>query len=1243
MGSQKVGDKLSLPIHQHREGILNLIKNNQVTIVQAETGSGKSTQIPQFLLQDYPKSKIVVSQPRRMAAIAVATRVASELTSDLGSLVGFHIKGECKVSNSTQITYMTSGVLIQIISHIPLSTPLPWDFVIMDEVHERSIEMDFLLVVFKYYLSKGKHFKLILMSATMQNILAGYYSPTSLRLLSQKQFLLEKNDLHEQIIDWTVHESEWMPSVMKNNFYKPTVTTISSTVNFTEVKDPLSIFTTDSRKYKIHINYIKDILGHINSKTVLEYLTKAGKESLEISLYDVEFIFKNIQKSDPEEIDQIIFTVAVRLILYYFLAEPDKNNETFLVFLPGIQEISLMFEMLQDYFCDCFESLDIIMLHSSIPEKEHIKVLRPPKEGCRRVILSTNIAESSITLPDVSFVIDFCCSREVYFNPKTMNESLILVWAAKATAQQRAGRSGRVSEGKVCRMITLEFFEGLLEYPRPEMQRSCLDKIILKLKLMEISDPKSILAETVEPPSLEQINSSEDFLKEMGAINLTGKISRLGRMYADMPYDIRVTRLCVFSILFHCVKDAMKIASIISLEKNILTNFSTLRPSESVKHPYTYMQRLIYSKSSDSDLIMYKNIFDVWYKKFGKEVKKTMFKHGHRHLRNVRPSQAERKFCAKNYFEVNSLREALSNYIDIKQRFLDLKLDPWYFKETPQEPSLKLCIAAAFCDRMLVSCYEIYDERMRNREIDMLPNSKSMYISKFSNTISDEDIKGLLSTNKEQPESITVARSCAIIKYPENTNEKTLKMSLWLGNYTRKYLNLAWIVMKQLDNGRRLPMKPNPAFISRVPAEFRKEGSIFNINDRRTGKNIEINFLKRLEYPYKLQHKDILTGEIVKIEEDSVNYSIFTTNLALANSLSLVCTEYSERNKYLLGKNSTVLPPWTFLPYAIILIFTPTAAYLPDHCNKRYLGFTVNSSLRIEFAYLYTHEDALWINDMRNKVSGFVSNIDYFENSGFSMEIVQDIVEFSRKERIPIKSQYPNWEKVINWSCPKFASETSTWESDGFLPPLKLLNLSEDLSYLHFNISTIKSLKTSYITELHTQVETISITECFLVCNFCQQIICPLTKIKQLPGNPIRFSIRAPYGSLVETDNTEPTGFSQFLERNYIVQKWENCNQEHLLGWSDDEGSYISGNSPVQFLLPMMRYEPFNEKMWENNFEQLKRLEMSYLKEFAELKIEKECRICDERFENYDEFSKHVKINDSHGKKEAMFMENYVS
>ena len=1237
---QNPSPKLSstLPILEHKQSILSLITSSAVSIIQAETGSGKSTQIPQYILERYPSSKIVVSQPRRMAAIAVARRVASELNTDIGSAVGYHIKGEAMISRNTQITYMTAGVLIQIISHIKISEPLPWEYVIMDEVHERSIEMDFLLVLFKYFLAKGKKFKLVLMSATLQKILAGYFSDSSILSLKNKNFALCGEEIEEEI-DWTIEEDEWKSSdPRKNEFYKSSTTKIK---NFIDVPDALRIFSSDSRQYKILINYLQESLRLANSESVIADLTSRNKDSSIISPQFLENAFQI--SSDPDEIDQVLYLVAARIILYHKLNT--RSSGTFLVFLPGIQEISQMYEVFQEVFSDNFEELDVLMLHSSIPEKEHTKVLRPPREGTRRVILSTNIAESSITLPDVTFVIDFCFSREMCFNSATMTENLVLVWAAQATMQQRAGRAGRVSEGIVYRLLPLDFFKILHEYPTPEMQRSCLDKVILKLKLMDFSDPKLILAETIEPPGYQEICKTEQYLKSMGAIDGRGKISRLGIIFTDMPYDIRISRLCIFSILFNCVEEAFICAAIIALEKSLIANFSSIRGNDCVKHPLTFRKRLIFAKDSDSDLIMHMNAYRLWFARFGKDIEEQMFRNGHRHIRNLRASDNERRFCEENFLEINSLRETLSNYLDIKHRFLEMKLDPLFLCPNPDLLTLKLCIAAAFCDRYLISSLEISDEKQRNKYKDLLKNSNTSFLlTKIQPNVLDSDISQLLEVNKEPPESISIRNSFAVVSYPENSHIKTLKFAMWLSSYTRRYQNLAWVVVKEWRNDSAISIKPLGHYLSKVPIECRREGTSFTTNTGgKFSKSIEINYIKRLEHPYKLQFKDIITKEHFRIEEDSINSITLCASPELSSCYTLVCTEYSERNKSYMGKNTTLLPLNESLPFILLLIFTPSAVYVADESKKRYAGFKINSSLLIEFPFLFTPSDAICINDFRNLISSFTNTNDYFEESGFSVGIAESIMNLANIQRLPRRHNYPDWSKVVPWEVKPFQGEPEIGYNEGYLPPLKLLQISDSNSYSSEEILMIQTLKNDYVSGLQRLAEILECKEAQLICKICKLSLCPINRIKIVSANPPQFDIKPMYGSLIPVDNVDTDEMVEFVVKNYIVGQWEACNNGHTIGWNDDDGTYISHLAPVGFLLPTLVYLDFIPMLWENNFSELKLKAEECTKNLERMKIDRTCKICTEEFITDDDFVTHVRFNAKHLARQKEFLEIYIN
>jgi HrpA-like RNA helicase len=1226
----------NLPIFKDKEKIIQMINRNMVSIIQAETGSGKSTQIPQFILASDPSAKIAITQPRRMPAIAVAARVSNEMNVKLGSKVGYHIKGESCESKSTQITFMTSGILIQIVSHIGINDDLPWDYVIMDEVHERSIEIDFLLVIFKYFLAKGKIFKLVLMSATMQPILANYFSISNISALREKHFSL-KDEEDDFFIDWNGDPDQWKPSESKFNRRKDN----EKFGDMLRGEDTLEVFSADSRRFPIKIFYFEKAVELANHSDVVEYLKTYDKETTIFNLHEIEMIFRNQQLDAIEEIDPLIFSLASRLILFYVIKNPGKENDTFLVFLPGIQEINKMNECLQNMLVDDFEKLDVIMLHSSIPEKEHKKVLKAPKANCKRVILSTNIAESSITLPDVSYVIDFCCCREVFFNQRTMTESLDLVWAAKSTMKQRAGRSGRVSEGTVFRLLPSFFYEKLSDYQTPEMQRTCLDKIILRLKLMNFKDPKKILLETIQPPSNDQISASESFLTEMGAIDLHGKISRLGRIYIDMPFDIRVTRLCVFGILFHCLNKATLCAAVVASEKQPISNLSNLKATESMKHPEAYKKRLQFSGKTDSDLMMSVNAFNFWYQKFGIHVEKEMFRHGHRHLRAARASLDEKKFCNEFFLEAGSLREILSNFLEMKEKLLDFGVDPVYFLEESNEKVLKFCIAAAFCDRILVSHYEISEERVRNREIEMLgKDTNKVYLNLHQSSVNSEDILQVLDVCIEKPLKVHHQNSLMVIEYKPSVHEKTLKMVLWLGNYSKRFMNSAWVVLKEEKGGRDFYVKPNPLITSKVPVQSRREGSCYTVSEK--GRRFEVNYLKRLEYPYKLAYRDLISGMTVKIEEDSVNYITFTDNVNLSHSFCIVCSDYSERAKNFVGKNTTLMPINEFLPYLLVLIFTPQVFYVASKDQDRYSGFSVPPHSPVEFNFLLTQEDALKINEIRDRISNFAQNNDYFLDSGLNPEISSEIIQLSEIERVRVCPNYPDWRKIIKFSQkPNNNFENST-NYGGFLPPIPLLPFVNDISWVALEVKKVRELKIDYLENLRKNARIYDVKQAYLVCGECLQIITEISKVKINSKEPLSFSIRFCYGALVESSQPDNSQLANEICTFFLYHQLEYCNSGHLVGWTDNDGTYLIGSAKLKVLLPMLRYEELNEDLWKDNFHKAKNLEQLYLDELSRYRVERSCRLCNEIFNRDEDFSNHVQVSKSHQSKEEDFLKDYV-
>ncbi|KYN35997.1 putative ATP-dependent RNA helicase spindle-E [Trachymyrmex septentrionalis] len=401
-----------LSILSMRDKIISIIETNSVIIIQGPTGCGKTTQIPQFILDANIKKRlncnIIVTQPRRIAAISIAKRVSQEGNWRLGSLVGYQVGMQKEVSHETRLTYCTTEILLQHLIHN--KHMLDYTHVILDEIHERDQNLDFLLLVVKRLLQTNSgQVKVILMSATINVIkFAKYFS-----------------------------------SIVENELIPAPILKIPGKKNF------------EIRTY--YLDEIKN-LGSIPEVSVME--PKVTQKML-------NFCSLIINALDEIDIND---------------NEKDLNSSqrhAVLIFLPGIYEI----EELYNYLSSTYHQnklWDLTILHSLVSDDhEQHRVFQKPLEGYRRIILSTNIAESSITVPDVKYVIDFCLTKLLTFDPATHYQSLQLCWASKTNCIQRAGRTGRVMDGRVYRLVPKAFYDAI-------MMRQC--NVPIKIKLLNIKE-----------------------------------------------------------------------------------------------------------------------------------------------------------------------------------------------------------------------------------------------------------------------------------------------------------------------------------------------------------------------------------------------------------------------------------------------------------------------------------------------------------------------------------------------------------------------------------------------------------------------------------------------------------------------------------------------------------------------------------------------------------------------------------
>lgn len=530
--------RMNLPVSQKRDELLNLINNHQKTLITAGTGCGKSTQVPQFMLEDLIEKedfdrRIIVTQPRRIAAIGLAERVADERCSKLGEEVGYVIRGVNKTSNKTRLTFMTTGILVRMLQGD--LDDLKNTTIVIDEVHERSIDTDLIIVLLKKIMRKSG-LKIVLMSATVD----------------EKQY----KDFFDNDLATIYIEGRTFPVT---DYYLEDVIEM---VNFQNTPTSNNSSSKNKKATKAKIqnrsNFSKSTIAYddIDEDDYFDSLNESGEnennESLSsLARYDAHF-FKTGQIS-YDLITEVVAYINESLI-------KEGSDGSIIVFLPGVGEI--------DSCCRNLRSLgsyfEILPLHSALAPDDQKKVFNSYKNK-RKVVVSTNIAETSITIDDVVATIDSGRAKTVFYSAKDNTTRLLEGWISKAESKQRRGRAGRVRAGKCYKLFSTETYTEMQDYPIPEIKRVGLQDLYLNIKAMNISDVIGFLKESMDAPSVANIKKAERHLKEKGLLNEENELTKMGKYISLLPGSDTDGKILINSILFRCLDTGILLASIIGL------------------------------------------------------------------------------------------------------------------------------------------------------------------------------------------------------------------------------------------------------------------------------------------------------------------------------------------------------------------------------------------------------------------------------------------------------------------------------------------------------------------------------------------------------------------------------------------------------------------------------------------------------------------------------------------------------
>ncbi|KAI0778819.1 P-loop containing nucleoside triphosphate hydrolase protein [Trametes elegans] len=482
-----------LPAFSARKQFLDLLKSNRCVIVVGETGCGKTTQLPQFVLDDLilsgqgSKGSIIVTQPRRLSALGVAARVSAERLDD-GS-VGYAIRGESKQSPRTKILFCTTGVVLRRLGSGDRLDDVT--HIIVDEVHERSVDGDFLLLELRELLKTHRKLKVILMSATINHeVFVRYFNNAP--LLTIPGFTHPVEDLYLE---------DYLPRLN----YQP----------------------SGGRSYKK------------GDKGGTQEIDNPGLDE------DTQSAIRAIMRSDSFDYDAIKHIVSTA---------PKRGG--ILIFLSGVQEIRQCMEKLKG-----FSNAKILPLHANLSNDEQRQVFASTSEW--KIVVSTNVAETSVTIDDIIYVIDGGKVKETHYDAEAGLTKLTEQWITRAAARQRRGRAGRTQPGVCYKLYTRGHEKRMEPFPIPEIKRVPLESIALTLKVVH-NDVKSFLSRAIDPPDVSAVDKALEVLEELAATGPDGELTALGRHMAMLPVDLRLGKMLILGTIFRCLDPILTIVACLS-------------------------------------------------------------------------------------------------------------------------------------------------------------------------------------------------------------------------------------------------------------------------------------------------------------------------------------------------------------------------------------------------------------------------------------------------------------------------------------------------------------------------------------------------------------------------------------------------------------------------------------------------------------------------------------------------------
>ncbi|KAL0463523.1 UNVERIFIED_CONTAM: DExH-box ATP-dependent RNA helicase DExH5, mitochondrial [Sesamum latifolium] len=553
-GGRKMMDfRCSLPAYKEKDTILNAISQNQVVIISGETGCGKTTQIPQFILESEIDSmhgamcNIICTQPRRISAMSVSERIATERGENLGETVGYKVRLEGMKGRDTHSLFCTTGILLR---RLLIDRNLKGvTHIIVDEIHERGINEDFLLIVLKDLLPRRPELRLILMSATLDaELFSSYFGGAPV----------------VQIPGFTYPvRTHFLESILETTGYQLTP---YNQIDDYGIEKMWKMSKQTPRKRKSQIaSAVEDTLSAADFK---DYSTLT-RESL--SNWNPDCLGFNL--------------------IEYLLCNICENERpgAVLVFMTGWDDITSLKDKLQAHpILGDTNRVLLLACHGSMGSEEQKLIFNKPEDGIRKIVLATNIAETSITIDDVVFVIDCGKAKETSYDALNNTPCLLPSWISKVSAKQRRGRAGRVQPGECYHLYPRCVFDAFTEYQLPEILRTPLQSLCLQIKSLKLGGISEFLSRALQSPEYLAVQNAIEYLKIIGALDENENLTVLGRYLTMLPMEPKLGKMLILGVIFNCLDPILSVVAGLSVRDPFLAPMDKKDLAEAAKAQFSH-------------------------------------------------------------------------------------------------------------------------------------------------------------------------------------------------------------------------------------------------------------------------------------------------------------------------------------------------------------------------------------------------------------------------------------------------------------------------------------------------------------------------------------------------------------------------------------------------------------------------------------------------------------------------------